>query len=123
MPDPEAATASQRKSLEKLDRSPPTPSGAQSFERREEMKSALDRQQELTQKLDEAARQLRESLEQAAERQAFDEQLTSKLREMMKLMQDAEHMDEGDILLQRAQGAAQGPRWRLFSCNYFILLK
>ena len=55
-----------------------------SFERQEEAKSTLDRQQDLSHQIDEASRQLRESLQQATERRAFDEQLTRKLNTINK---------------------------------------
>jgi hypothetical protein len=57
-----------------------------SFERAEEMKQTLERQQELAKEIDEATESLRESLEDAAERQAFDEELTRKFRELAELM-------------------------------------
>ena len=77
-----------QKTLDKLARQEPTPAAGspRSFERQEEMKGALDRQQDLSRQIDEASSQLRESLQQAAERHAFDEQLTRKLRELAEVM-------------------------------------
>jgi hypothetical protein len=77
-----------QKSLDKLARQAPTPAAGspRSFERQEEVKSAIDRQQDLSRQIDEASRQLREGLEQATERRAFDEQLTRKLRELAQVM-------------------------------------
>jgi len=77
-----------QKSLDKLARQAPTPAAGspRSFERQEEVKSALDRQQDLSRQIDEASRQLREGLQQATERRAFDEQLTRKLRELAQVM-------------------------------------
>jgi len=65
-----------QKSLDKLQRQPQT-QGRQgpSFERTEEMKKAAERQQAVAEQVNKAANDMRESLEQAAERQAFQEQL------------------------------------------------
>jgi len=77
-----------QKSLDRLARQAPTPAtgSPRSFERQEEVKSALDRQQDLSHRIDEASRQLRDGLQQASERRAFDEQLTRKLRELAQIM-------------------------------------
>lgn len=74
-----------------------------SFERSEELKSALDRQQQITQKIDQAASELRQSLEHAAERQAFDEELTRKLREMSELMNQIQSQEFKDALRRMQQ--------------------
>jgi hypothetical protein len=83
-----------QKSLEKMARTTPptrpTPPGGSSFERREEMRSALERQQELTRRVNEAAAELRQTLEDAAERSAFDDTLMRKLAELNELMRQIE---------------------------------
>lgn len=79
-----------QKTLERLERqqaSRAAPQNAPAFERSEEMRGALDRQQQLSKQLDEAGRQLRETVEQAAERRAFDQELMRKMREMADLLQ------------------------------------
>ena len=79
-----------QKSLEKLERQQAArtaPQNAPAFERSEEMRNALERQQELSKQLDEASKTLRESVEQAAERKAFDQELLRKMREMADLLQ------------------------------------
>jgi hypothetical protein len=112
-----------QKSLDKLARQAQRnpPQNAQSFERSEEMKSALERQHEMSAKLDEAARELKQTLEQAAERQAFNEQLTRKLHEMAKLMEQIQSQEFRDAL-KRMQQALENmdrqtleqnlPEWR-----------
>ena len=112
-----------QKSLDKLARQParPAPQSSQAFERSEEMKSALERQQDLGQRIDEAAKDLRESLEQAAERRAFDEQLTRKLQELNELVQQVQSKEFREAL-KRMQEAMENmdrrvlendlPQWR-----------
>ena len=112
-----------QKSLDKLARQVPRPAPptSQSFERSEEMKSTLERQRELGQQMDDAAKQLRESLEQAAERKAFDEQLTRKLEELNQLMQQVQSKEFREAL-KRMQEAIEKmdrralenelPQWR-----------
>lgn len=112
-----------QKSLDKLARQParPAPQSSQAFERSEEMKSALERQQDLGEKVDEAAKDLRESLEQAAERRAFDEQLTRKLKELNELVQQVQSKEFREAL-KRMQEAMENmdrrllenelPKWR-----------
>jgi hypothetical protein len=112
-----------QKSLDKLARQParPAPQPSQAFERSEEMKSALERQQDLGQRIDEAAKDLRESLEQAAERRAFDEQLTRKLQELNELVQQVQSKEFREAL-KRMQEAMENmdrrapevalPQWR-----------
>src|SRR5512143_2781852 len=77
-----------QKSLDRLSRQAPTPAtgSPQSYERREEVKSAVERQQELARQIDQATNDLRQSLAEAAERRAFDETLTRRLREMAEVM-------------------------------------
>ena len=89
-----------QKSLDKLQRQQPTQSNDKppSFERAEEMKSATERQQEISKQVNDASQQLRQSLEQAAERRAFDEQLQRKLQEMNELMQQVRSEEFKDAL-------------------------
>ena len=97
-----------QKSLDKLARQTPrvaTPSN-QSFERSEEMKSALERQQELGQKIDDAAKQLNQSLEEANERHAFDEQLTRRMEELNALVRQVQSKEFREAL-QRMQEAME----------------
>lgn len=78
-----------QKSLDKLQRQPQSPNAqSPSFERAEEMKKAAERQQAVAQQVKDAALEMRESLDQAAERQAFQEQLQRKLQEMSELLKD-----------------------------------
>lgn len=112
-----------QKSLDKLARQPARAGSqsSQAFERSEEMKSALERQQDLGQRIDEAAKDLRESLEQAAERRAFDEQLTRKLQELDELVQQVQSKEFREAL-KRMQEAMEKmdrpalendlPKWR-----------
>ena len=112
-----------QKSLDRLARQTarPAPQSSQAFERSEEMKSALERQQDLGQRVDQAAKDLRESLEQAAERRAFDEQLTRKLKELNELVQQVQSREFREAL-KRMQEAMENldrralenelPKWR-----------
>jgi hypothetical protein len=96
-----------QKSLEKLQRQPQTP-GRQSpsFERTEEMKKAAERQESVAQQVNDAANEMRESLEQAAERQAFQDQLQKKLKEMSEILKDIQNQDFKEAL-KRMQEALQ----------------
>ncbi len=88
-----------QKSLEKLQRQPQTPNAqSPSFERAEEMKKAAERQQQVAQQVKDAAAEMRESLDQAAERQAFQEQLQRKLQEMSELLKDIQSSEFKDAL-------------------------
>jgi hypothetical protein len=102
-----------QKSLDKLARQAPTPAtgSPRSFERREEVKSALDRQQDLSRQIDEASRQLREGLQQAAERRAFDEQLTRKLRELTQVMDQIQSQEFREAM-RRLQEALENTQRR-----------
>jgi hypothetical protein len=96
-----------QKSLDKLQRQPQGPNRQDpSFERAEEMKRAADRQQSVTQKLDEAAREMRQSVDEAAERQAHDEQLMRKLKEMSELLKEIQSSEFKEAL-KRMQEALQ----------------
>ncbi|TMQ72602.1 MAG: hypothetical protein E6K81_06930 [Candidatus Eisenbacteria bacterium] len=112
-----------QQSLDKLSRQPvrPAPQSPQGFERSEEMKSALERQQELGQHIDQAAKELQQSLEQAAERKAFDDQLTRKLQELNDLVQQVQSPEFKDALkrmqeemekLDKTALENELPKWR-----------
>ena len=116
-----------QKSLDKLSRQPPmqaSPQSAQAYERSEEMKSALEHQQQLGDKIDQATQQLRESLEKAAERQAFDREMVDKLKEMAHLMEQIQSPEFKDAL-RKMQEALENldrraldqnlPQWRMES--------
>ena len=94
-----------QKSLEKMARQQPRAdqSPSSNFERTEEMRSALERQQEIGKKIDDAAQQLQQSLEQAAERQAFDQDLTRKLQQISELMQQIQSPELKDALKKMQQ--------------------
>jgi hypothetical protein len=96
-----------QKTLDKLQRQPQA-QGRQgpSFERSEEMKKAAERQQAVAEQVNQAATEMRESLEQAAERQAFQEQLQQKLKEMSEIMKDIQSQEFKDAL-KRMQEALQ----------------
>ncbi|HEY6867187.1 MAG TPA: hypothetical protein VI792_08020 [Candidatus Eisenbacteria bacterium] len=88
-----------QKSLDKLSRDVRPPSAqAPAFERSEEMKSTLQRQQQLSETIEQTAQQLRESLEMAAERQVFDDRLTRKLEEIASLVDQIQSKDFKDAL-------------------------
>jgi len=100
-----------QKSLDKLSRQQPqqqssSPQSASTFERSEEIKSALERQQQMSQRIDQASQQLRESLEQAAERRAFSEELTRKLRELADLTEQIQSKELRDAM-RRMQEALE----------------
>lgn len=97
-----------QESLEKLARQQvqSNPRSQPSFERSEEMKKALERQQELSKQIDEATEELRESLEDAAEREAFDEELQRKLRELNALMEQIQSQELREAM-QRMQEALE----------------
>lgn len=96
-----------QKSLDKLQRQPQNQGRQEpSFERAEEMKKAATRQQAVAEQVNQAAQEMRESLEQAAERQAFQEQLQRKLKEMSELLQQIQSQEFKDAL-KRMQEALQ----------------
>ncbi|HEY3214863.1 MAG TPA: hypothetical protein VGK93_00070 [Candidatus Eisenbacteria bacterium] len=112
-----------QKSLDKLSRQPQPPNSEspQSFERSAELKATLDRQQQIAQRIDEASQQLRESVEQAAERQAFEDQLMRKLRELNELMEQIQSREFKDAMrtmrealenMDRVQPEQDLARWR-----------
>jgi hypothetical protein len=96
-----------QKSLDKLQRQPQSQQRqSPSFERAEEMKRAAERQQDVARQLDEGARQMRENLDRAAERQAYDEQLMRKLKELSELLKDIQSPEFKDAL-RKMQEALQ----------------
>ena len=102
-----------QKSLDKLERQPHTQAQSPqnpSFERAEEMKKAAERQQAVAQQVDDAAKQMRESLDQAAERQAFQEQLQKKLREMSELLKNIQSQEFKDALKKMEEALKQMDR-------------
>jgi len=112
-----------QKSLDRLARQTPrsAPPSSQSFERSEELKSTLERQQELGQRIDDAAKQLSESLDEATERRAFDEQLTRKMEELNALVRQVQskefrealkRMQEAMEKLDRKALEKELPEWR-----------
>jgi hypothetical protein len=113
-----------QKDLDKLARQQPqraSPQSPQGFQRSEELKTALERQNEIGQKIDEAAQDLQKSLEQAAERQAFDQDLMKKMKELSDLMQQIQSQEFKDALkrmqeameqLDRKPLEQELPKWR-----------
>ena len=96
-----------QKSLDKLQHQPPTQaSQTPSFERAAEVKKTAERQQAVAEQVKDAAKQMRESLDQAAERQAFQEQLQRKLKEMSELLQQVQS-EEFKSALKRMQDALE----------------
>jgi hypothetical protein len=101
-----------QKSLDKLARQTPGPpsAAAQTYERQEEVRSALERQQDLSRQIADASQRLRESLEQAAERHAFDEQLTRKLHEMAQLLDQIQSKEFKEALQKLQEALANRPQ-------------
>jgi hypothetical protein len=91
-----------QKSLDKLARQQQAPGlqqpSASAFERHEEAQRAVDRQREVAQHVDDAASQLRTSLEKAGERRAFDENLSRKLDQLHELVQQIQSPEFKDAL-------------------------
>ena len=95
-----------QKSLEQIQRQQP-PRGAepsQQFERAEEMRKTLERQNDLSKQIDAAAQQMKDHVTDAAERQAFREELQQKLKEMSELLQKIQSQEFKDAL-KRMQDA------------------
>jgi len=76
------------------------------FERTEEMRKALERQQDLGHQIDKAVEDTRESLTDAAERQAFRQDLQQKLQQMSELMRQIQSQELRDAV-KRMQQALQ----------------
>ncbi len=80
-----------QKTLEQMQRQPQRGQGQPDpFQRAEEMKRAIERQNQVSQQLERAAEQMRERASDAAERDAYREELQTKLREMSELMRQIE---------------------------------
>ncbi|MEO5617650.1 MAG: hypothetical protein ABIS67_07745 [Candidatus Eisenbacteria bacterium] len=81
-----------QKNLERMERQAPRANATSTpaFERSQEMKSALERQQDISKQMNQAVGELKQSLEQAVERDAFREELQRKLQEMAELMRQIE---------------------------------
>ena len=96
-----------QKSLEQLQRQQPQQKSAQSaqqFERAEEMRKTLERQNDLSRQIDAAAQQMKDHTSDAAERQAYREELQQKLKEMSELLQKIQSQEFKDAL-KRMQDA------------------
>ena len=112
-----------QKNLERMERQAPKP-GAQSspaYERSQDMKSALERQQEINQQMNQALSDLKQSLEQANERDAFHDELQRKMQELADLMKQIQSPEFKEALrkmqdaLERMDRRAmeqQLPEWR-----------
>lgn len=98
----------QQKRLEQLERNAPRApqSSSPRFERSEEMRKALERQQALAEQLEQAAEQMQRSLEHGEEREAFREQLQQKMQEMSQLMREIQSQELKDAM-KRMQEALQ----------------
>ncbi len=93
-----------QKSLDKLSRQQPrSQTASPAFERSEELKSNLERQQDLAKQLDQATEGLRESLEKAGERDAFNDELERKLKEMAELMEQVQSKDFREAMKRMQQ--------------------
>lgn len=77
-----------QKSLDQMQRQQPRPGVATppQFERAEEMRKALERQRQLAQQIDQATQDAQRSMAEAAEREAFHQDLQQKMREMSELL-------------------------------------
>jgi hypothetical protein len=97
-----------QKSLDQLQRQQPRPgvTAPPQHERAEEMRRAAERQREMAKQLDHAADETRQSVSDAAERDAFREDLTRKLREMADLVREIQSPEFKDAL-QRMQKALE----------------
>lgn len=96
-----------QKSLEQLQRQQPQQKStqpSQQFERAEEMRKTLERQNDLSKQIDAAAQQMKDHVSDAAERQAFREELQQKLKEMSELLQKIQSQEFKDAL-KRMQDA------------------
>jgi hypothetical protein len=96
-----------QKSLDQLQRQQPQQKStqpSQQFERAEEMRKTLERQNDLSKQIDAAAQQMKDHVSDAAERQAFREELQQKLKEMSELLQKIQSQEFKDAL-KRMQDA------------------
>jgi len=111
-----------QKTLDKLSRQQAQESAqGQNFERSEEMRGALQRQQEIGKQIDQAAQQLQQSIEDATERNAFDQDLMRKLNQVQELMEQIQSPEFKDAMrkmqqalenLDRRALERQMPEWR-----------
>jgi len=112
-----------QKTLERMERQAPKPGATSTpaYERSQEMKSALERQQEITQQMNQALSDLKQSLEQAAERDAFKDELQRKMQELTELMKQIQSpefkealrkMQEALERMDRRAMEQQLPEWR-----------
>ena len=112
-----------QKSLDKLSRQqqPQESAPGQNFERSEELRGALQRQQEIGRQIDQAAQQLQQSIDEAAERNAFDQELMRKLNQVQQLMEQIQSPEFKEALkkmqqamenLDRRALERQMPQWR-----------
>ncbi len=97
-----------QKSMDQMQRQQPQRNAPQApqFERAQEMKRAMERQMELAQKLDAAAEQMKRNIDEAAERQAFREELQDKLKQMSELLKEIRSEEFKDAL-ERMQKAME----------------
>jgi hypothetical protein len=105
-----------QKTLDRLARQQAARSSAetpQSVQRSEELKSAAEKQGQIGQQIEEATKQLQESVAQASERQAFDQQLMRKLNELNQLMQQIQSPELRDALQKMQEALAQMDRQRM----------
>jgi hypothetical protein len=110
-----------QKKLDQLSRqAAASPNGA-TFERRSEFQNALERQQDLSKRLDQAATELQKTLDQANERRAFSEELARRMHELQSLVNQIQSQEFRDAL-KRMQQALENldrnaleqslPEWR-----------
>lgn len=101
-----------QKSLDQLQRQQPRPGvqNSPAYERTEEMKRALERQQEMSKQIDRAAEDVRQQMSNAAERQAFRDELQSKLKEMSELMRQIQSPEFRDALKRMQKALEQMDR-------------
>jgi hypothetical protein len=112
-----------QKTLDKMSRqqAPQEAAPGANFERSEELRGALQRQQDIGRQIDQAAQQLQQSTEQAAERNAFDQDLMRKMNQVQQLMQQIQSPEFKEALrkmqqalenLDRRALERQMPEWR-----------
>jgi hypothetical protein len=97
-----------QKQLERMERQAPKPGATSSpaYERSQEMKSALERQQQISEQLNKSLGDMQKSLEQSAERDAFREELQRKMQELADLMKQVQS-PEFKAALQKMQEALE----------------
>ncbi|MGH7741356.1 MAG: hypothetical protein ACRENS_04970, partial [Candidatus Eiseniibacteriota bacterium] len=95
-----------QKKLDQLSRQAAATPGGASFERRAEVQSALERQQDLSRRLDQAASELQKTLDQATERRAFSEELAQRMKELQTLVNQIQSPEFRDAL-KRIQQALE----------------